>query len=110
MASSTKRVEARKRARAAKAKVDAKRAKRDSDISRAQTTFFVATADRDEAEESMADAVRELMDDLGLRVEDVAELCEVSATEVRAFKKRSTTPATTIETTEEDNDDGDVET
>lgn len=101
MASSTKRVEARKRARAAKAKVDAKRAKRDTEISRAQTAFFVATADRDEAEASMVEAVRELSDDLELRAEDIAELCEISAAEVRAFKKRPATPAASTESAED---------
>lgn len=109
MAASAKRVEARKRARAAKAKVDAKRAKRDSDISRAQTAFFVAAADRDEAEESMTEAVRELSDDLEMRVEDIAELCEISAAEVRAFKKRPVAAEATTES-EEGNDEGDAVT
>lgn len=110
MASSTKRVEARKRARAAKAKVDAKRAKRDTDISRAQTAFFVATADRDEAKESMAAAVRELSDDLDLRAEDIAELCEISAAEVRALKKQATPAAATMGSTTGDDDQGDAAT
>lgn len=90
----SKKVEARKRARAAKARVDARRAKRDEDISKSQTAFFVAAAEREEAlqamasaEDHMATAVSELSD-LDVRVEDIADLCEIPASEVRSLKKR----------------------
>lgn len=91
----TSKTEARKRARAAKARVDARRAKRDADISKVQTDFFLASAERDAAREAvlsaeadMAGAVSNLSERLDVRVEEIAELCEISTAEVRAFKKR----------------------
>lgn len=84
------------RAREAKAKVDARRAERDERISQVQTEFFVALAEREAAEEAikeaevaMATAVQSLTSgDLKVSVDDAADLCELSAAEVRAFKKR----------------------
>lgn len=92
----SKKVEARERARAAKARVDARRAARDEEITKVQTAYFVAVADRDEAleaqahaEQAMARAIAELNDRLGVRVDEIAELCEISQTDVRAFKRRA---------------------
>lgn len=84
------------RAREAKAKVDARRAERDERISQVQTEFFVALAEREaaeaaiaEAEVAMATAVQSLTSgDLKVSIDDAADLCELSAAEVRAFKKR----------------------
>lgn len=108
----SKQVEARKRARAAKAKVDARRAERDSEISTVQTRFFVASVEReqaraamDAAEQGMASAVNEL-GDLEVRVEDIAELCEITAAEVRAFRKQRPTSASTMEGTAQHSEGG----
>lgn len=113
MASANKRVEARKRAREVKARVDAQRAKQEKEISKVQTAFFVATADRDEAQESvaaaeqrMADAVRELSDDHDVSVDELAALCELSATDVRALKKRATPASATMEASTGDDEGG----
>lgn len=96
MAGSRQKVQARMRAREAKAKVDARRAERDQQISQVQTQFFVALAEREEAEETiahaedaMARAIKSLSGgDLKVGIDDVADLCELTASEVRAFKKR----------------------
>ncbi|GAA3621624.1 hypothetical protein GCM10022199_27650 [Marihabitans asiaticum] len=91
----SKKVEARERARAAKARVDARRAARDEQISEAQTAYYIAVADRDVALESVATAeqdmalsVSKLKDTLGVRPEEIAELCEITQAEVRALSKR----------------------
>ncbi|MFF5325116.1 hypothetical protein ACFY2Y_15485 [Janibacter hoylei] len=84
------------RAREAKAKVDARRAERDQRISQVQTDFFIALAEREEAEEAiaraednMARAVQALTaSDLKVSVDDVADLCELTTSEVRSLKKR----------------------
>ena len=85
------------RAREAKAKVDARRAERDQRISQVQTEFFIALAEREEAEEAiaraednMARAVQALTaSDLKVSVDDVADLCELTTSEVRSLKKRA---------------------
>ena len=81
------------RAREAKAKVDARRAERDQRISQVQTDFFIALAEREEAEEAiaraednMARAVQALTaSDLKVSVDDVADLCELTTSEVRSL-------------------------
>lgn len=84
---------ARERARAAKAKVDAARAQRDAQIEELQTEWFVAVVDKEAAEEAarlaemaMSEAAVRLLG-IGLTVQEVAELCDSTAAEVRAHKK-----------------------
>lgn len=85
--------EARRRARAAKARVDAKRAERDTKIQELQTNYFVGVAERDEAR-SAADAAEVTMGEaimsltaLDLRLDEIASLCETTPSELRALKK-----------------------
>lgn len=110
MAKSRQKVQARMRAREAKAKVDARRAERDEKISTVQTAYFVALAERDEAEEAIvkaddarARAIQSLTaGDLKVSVDDAADLCELTPSEVRALKKRQVPD----EGTDDGTDDG----
>lgn len=96
----SRKVEARDRARAAKARVDARRAAREEQISQVQTRYFIALAEREDAqaaaekaERDMAAAVAELGDRLGVRVEEIAELCEMTQSDARAMKRRGSANA-----------------
>lgn len=101
----SRKLEARTRAREAKAKMDARRALRDEQISKVQTEYFLAVAEREDAQEAiedaelaMAKAIQTLgAGDFKVSVEDLADLCDLTASEVRAFKKRelpTTSPST----------------
>ena len=91
----SRKVEARERARAAKARFDAEREKRDKEITEHSERFFLAAADRDDAREAVARAeadmdatVAAMVDDLGMPAADVARLCDLTSAEVRAMRKR----------------------
>ena len=105
----SKKVEARERARAAKARVDARRAARDEQITDAQTAYYLAVAERDEAldavaaaEQDMASSISKLKDTLGVRLDEIADLCEITQAEARALSKRGqqSTPSTDDTATE----------
>ena len=80
----TRAVAARERARRIKARLDAGRAQRDALIEQHQTAFFVAVAEKASADEQMAASVSGLSG-LSLSAEEIAELLEVSAREVRGY-------------------------
>jgi hypothetical protein len=89
------RVAARERARQAKARADAQRQDRELAVQRAQEAFFEAELRRSEAlaeagrhETEMARQVRALLE-LGEPVARVAQLCELTATEVRSLSRRA---------------------
>lgn len=76
--------------------MDARRAARDEQISKVQTEYFLAVTEREDAQEAieeaelaMAKAIQTLgAGDFKVSVEDLADLCDLTASEVRAFKKR----------------------
>ena len=91
----SKKVEARERARAAKAKFDAEREQRDKQITAYTEDYFLAVAERDEAVAAVAAAeattdgsVVDLIEGLGLPVSEAAQLCDLTVGEVRAMRKR----------------------
>jgi hypothetical protein len=93
-------VEARRRAREAKAVLDAKRAKRDAQIEEKTTAYYVAVATIEELEEQIAQArqdadaaVLELLE-LGETTDRVAVLTGLSMKDVRKAKRAVATDAT----------------
>jgi hypothetical protein len=89
------RVAARERARQAKARADAQRQDRERAVQGAQEAFFEGELQRNEAlaeadrhETEMARQVRALLE-LGEPVARVAQLCELTETEVRSLSRRA---------------------
>ena len=96
MSTATK-IDARRRAREAKAKAGAVRVKQDKKIEDAATEFYIASDKLDElrtqiaaAEAAMSGHVKTLFD-LGESVARVAELTGLNVTEVRAIRRRKQT-------------------
>lgn len=95
MASQKQQVQARERARKAKARLDAQRADHDRKVEAAATQFFEAQGDHEQALEAaasadaaMVSAVGEMVE-LGLTNAQISMLCELAETEVRAARKRA---------------------
>ena len=96
---------ARQRAREAKAQLDKERAEREAKIEALAVSFYdgqdsadKAAALLDQATASRTEAIKGL-GELKLGVDEIATLCGISATEVRAYRKHAKTLAvsTTVE-------------
>ena len=93
MASAKRDVAARKRAREAKAGLDAQRAKRDELILGQTTAFYLAVDEAQDAREALeaaevakGTAVLALAE-LGQTLDEIAALCDLTVADVRGFKK-----------------------
>lgn len=89
-------VDARKRAREAKAKADAARIAQDKQIEDVATAFYVASDNLEELQDQVAAAEATVSDqivklfDLGETAERVSDLTGLALTEVRAIRRRDT--------------------
>ena len=96
MSTATK-IDARRRAREAKAKADAERVKQDKKIEDAAAEFYIAVDKLDELRAQIAAAEAamnghvETLFDLGESAARVADLTGLSVTEVRAIQRRQQT-------------------
>lgn len=93
-------VSARERARLAKAERDAKRIQQEKAVMAETQNYYTAEDAVEAARQAMAQAEQEraaavaALAELGETVADIATLCGISASDVRALKKIARSPAT----------------